>query len=61
MRSVVEVHGRSVLAMSAHMIGIVLMAIATITIITVGTLAAAGMLTRGRPESRPDDRPARGR
>jgi hypothetical protein len=47
--------------MSAHMIGIVLMAIATITIITVGTLAAAGMLTRGRPESRPDDRPARGR
>jgi hypothetical protein len=40
------------------MIWIVLMAIATITIITVGTLAAAGILTRERPEPEPDDQSA---
>jgi hypothetical protein len=47
--------------MSAHMSWIVVMAIATVTILTGGPVAAAGMLTRERPESRPDDRPSRGR
>lgn len=47
--------------MSAHMIGFVLMAIATIVIITVGTLAAAGLLTRERPEPEPHHRPTRRR
>ena len=47
--------------MSAHMIWIVAMAIATVTITAVGTMAAAGMFPRERPESRPAARPSRGR
>ncbi len=44
--------------MSAHMIWLIAMAIATITILTVSTLAAAGILTRERPQSERDDQPA---
>ena len=38
--------------MTPYLIWIVLMAIATITITTVGTLAAAGTFTWQRPDSR---------
>ena len=51
------------MTITAYMVGIVVMAIATITILTVGTLAAADMLHRpSAPEKKPvEDRQGRRR
>ena len=39
---------------STHLVAIVLMAVMTITVLTIGTLAAAGMLPRRRARVRQD-------